>query len=61
MKFYGSGTIQSPSTGKIVHDFVDGPFETDDPELIQVAEALGFSKVPPVTPPSVSRHGPAKK
>lgn len=44
MKIYGSGTMKFPGSGKVLHDFADGPFETEDQGLIDAALKQGFSK-----------------
>lgn len=43
MKIYGVGVFKYPNTGRIVHDFADGPFSTFNPVLIRIARRLGYS------------------
>ena len=61
MKLNGVGAIKDPRTNKVIWDFEDGPFETEDPELIAwategrgakpeepepVKDAWGYDKAP---------------
>lgn len=41
MKLYGVGVLMFPGTTRVVHDFVDGPFDTTNAILIQEALRLG--------------------
>lgn len=52
MKFHGSGTVNYPGTNRVVHDFEDGPFETDNELLIGHFKALGFSDAEPIVAPA---------
>ena len=46
MKLNGVGAIKDPRTNKVIWDFEDGPFETEDPELIAWAtEGRGAKQV----------------
>lgn len=47
MKLYGFGALCFPASGVVAHDFEDGPFETDDPKLIDYALSQGCTKKPP--------------
>jgi hypothetical protein len=49
MKIYGVGVLHAPGTSRVVHDFIDGPFDTVNPVLIQEARRMGFSFTPPAT------------
>lgn len=46
MKLYGIGTLTAPGTERVVHDFVDGPFETANPVLIEAALRQGCRQEP---------------
>jgi len=48
MKLYGVGAIKDPSTGKVLWDFEDGPFETEDPAIIEAMKAREVKKQRPV-------------
>lgn len=41
MKIYGEGLLEVG--GRVVHDFIDGPFETDNEEYLKSAKDRGFS------------------
>jgi hypothetical protein len=43
MKIYGVGLFLAPNSSRVVWDFVDGPFDTVNPILIQEAKRRGFS------------------
>jgi hypothetical protein len=42
MKILGNGKVWSPSHQRSVIEFVNGEFETDDKELIDIAKLNGF-------------------
>lgn len=42
MKIYGVGVLTAPGTSRVIHDFVDGPFDTSNPALIAEAKRRGF-------------------
>jgi hypothetical protein len=41
MKIYGEGLLEVG--GRVVHDFIDGPFETDNEVYLRAAKDCGFS------------------
>ena len=43
MKLCGKGCIKHPTTGKVIWDFVDGPFETEDQEIIEQVQDRGVT------------------
>jgi hypothetical protein len=47
MKIYGVGLFLAPGSHRVVWDFVDGPFDTVNPVLIQEAKKRGYSFSPP--------------
>jgi hypothetical protein len=47
MKIYGTGVLTALGTSRVVHDFVDGPFETVNPALLEEARRRGYSFSPP--------------
>lgn len=44
MKIFGKGVFKDPMTGKVIHDFVDGPMVTEDERLIASAKLLGLTQ-----------------
>jgi len=46
MKIYGEGLLEVG--GRVVHDFIDGPFETDNVLYLKAAKDRGFSVGEPV-------------
>jgi hypothetical protein len=38
---YGEGLLKVG--GKVVHDFIDGPLDTDNPDFVKEAKKQGFS------------------
>ena len=50
MKLFGAGCIKHPKTGKVIWDFEDGPFETDDLEIIEQEQSkrVGTEKPKPM-------------
>ena len=46
MKIYGVGVFTAPGTSRVIHDFVDGPFDTSNPALIAEARRRGYSFSP---------------
>lgn len=43
MKIYGVGLFLAPNSSRVVWDFVDGPFDTVNPVLLQEAKKRGYS------------------
>jgi hypothetical protein len=41
MKIYGSGVLTAPGTGRVIWDFVDGIFESTNPQVIDAAKLAG--------------------
>lgn len=39
MKLYGQGVVFDPESGRAIHDFIDGPYETEDPRVIAIFSA----------------------
>jgi hypothetical protein len=60
MKIYGTGVFTSPGTSRVIHDFVDGPFDTVNPVLIEEAKRRGYSFVAPPPPPEFVKRGPGR-
>lgn len=65
MKIYGEGLLEVG--GRVVHDFIDGPFETDNEVYLNAARDRGFSVGEPapvaevyVTEPKGKRGRPAR-
>lgn len=46
MKLYGEGALCFPASSRVAHDFEDGPFDTDDPDLIAHALKQGCKTEP---------------
>jgi hypothetical protein len=46
MKIYGVGLFHAPGSSRVVWDFIDGPFDTVNPVLIQEAKKRGYSFTP---------------
>jgi len=65
MKLFGVGQLTAKNTNRVVHDFVDGPFETVNQELIKWALECGFTDVEPEIKPieesTEKRRGRPKK
>ena len=59
MRFYGSGVLRAPRSSRIVWDFADGSYDTDNPEIIGAAKAQGFSLEGPApsAPPLPKKSG----
>jgi len=55
LKIYGEGILNYPGTHRVAWDFIDGPFDTVNPVLLQEAKRLGFS----FNPPKVKEAAPA--
>jgi hypothetical protein len=55
MKIYGVGVLTAPGSSRVIHDFVDGPFDTVNPVLIQEAKRRGYSFSPPS--PELANNG----
>ncbi len=45
MELYGTGAIKDPVTGKVIWDFEDGPFETEDQKIIDAVTERSKAKV----------------
>lgn len=48
MIIYGTDVLIDRGTGKVAWDFVDGPLDTEDADLIAEAKRLGFFDNPPM-------------
>jgi hypothetical protein len=46
MKIYGVGIFHAPGSSRVVWDFIDGPFDTVNPVLVQEARKQGLSFSP---------------
>lgn len=46
MKIYGIGLFKAPGTERVIHDFIEGPFDTCNAVLIDAARKQGFSFEP---------------
>ena len=51
MKLYGHGCIKHPLTGKVIWDFEDGPFETDNADIIAQVQSKKIDKPKPTVLP----------
>jgi len=47
MKIYGIGVFTAPGSSRVIHDFVDGPFDCVNPVLIAEAKRRGYLFSPP--------------
>jgi hypothetical protein len=61
MKLFGVGQLTAKNTNRVVHDFVDGPFETVNQELIKWALECGCTDVEPITEKVEHKRGRPKK
>ena len=50
MKIFGGRALKNPRTGKVIWDFEDGPFETDDLEIIEQVQSKKIDKPAPFPP-----------
>lgn len=60
MRFYGNGVLRAPHSSRIVWDFADGPYDTDNPEIIGAAKDQGFSTEAPEPPKAKPPRGAGK-
>jgi len=51
MKIFGGRALKNPRTGKVIWDFEDGPFETDDLEIIEQVQSKKIDKPKPTVLP----------
>ena len=57
MKFYGQGVIFDPESGRAIHDFIDGPFETEDARILTIfatAPNCGKEKPAEIVPEKIA-------
>ena len=47
MILYGSGTLTEKNSSRVIHDFIDGPYETVNQEVIKWALESGFTDKKP--------------
>jgi hypothetical protein len=59
MKVYGEGLLEVG--GRVVHDFIDGPFETDNDVYLRAAKDCGFSVGEPAPVAEVRANEPNGK
>jgi hypothetical protein len=61
MKIYGVGVFTAPGSSRVIHDFIDGPFDTVNPVLIQEAKRRGYSFSPPESEIETPKDTPKRR